>query len=124
MLLNAAPAATKRSVGKEPVEDDLELVVCECGFHEFDVDNVGKSWYVVKEGWRGAVADLSVNLEGSVAAELPGGEYVRGGDDAASWKTLVRRASAVGGAPRIVSCIGSGGVCEGCDEIGCPGTFP
>ena len=49
MLLNASPAATKCSAGKVRagwveaenfVEDDLELIIGESGFHEFDAVDV------------------------------------------------------------------------------------
>ena len=58
MLLNSSPAATKCSVGKvlagwveaeKLVEDDLELVIGESGFHEFDAVDVWQARDVVEE---------------------------------------------------------------------------
>ena len=79
LLLNASPAATKCSVGEawsgwveaeKLVEDDLELGICESGFHEFDAVDVWKVRDVVEERWCGPAADLLMDLEGCSAARF------------------------------------------------------
>ena len=81
LLLNASPAATKCLVGKiragwveaeKFVEDDLELIIGECGVHEFGAIDVWQAKDVVEEGWCGPAADFFMDLEGCSAAEFQG----------------------------------------------------
>jgi len=120
-LLNASPAATKCSVGKiwagwveteKFVEDDLELIIGESGFHEFDAVDVWQARDVVKERWCGPAADFLMYLEGCSAAEFPGIQYECSGDGTIAFEGFGEEGDCLWGAPRVVPCISSGRVSE------------
>ena len=64
---------------------------------------------VVKERWRGIVADFLVDLEGGLAAELPGIEHEGGGDGSEVLEGFDKERAGHWGAPWVVP-----GVCPGC----------
>ena len=70
---------------------------------------MGQAGDVVKERWRGPAADVLVDLEGGLAAELPGIEHEGGGDGSEVLEGFNEVRAGHGGAPRVVS-----GVCPGC----------
>ena len=65
-----------------------ELVLRECGLHEFDAFDMWKAGHMVKVGWIGMGAYLLVDLEGCPAAKFPGVEYVCGGNGAKSLQSF------------------------------------
>ena len=54
-----------------------------------------------------------VDLEGGSAAKLPGVEHIGGGDDTEVLEGFNKERAGHWGAPRVVSGVGSGCVCEG-----------
>ena len=80
LVMEASPASAKSTVrqvrmgwveAEEFVEDDLELVLCECWFHILDAVYVGQPRDVVEEGWCGPGDDFLVDLEGCPTADFP-----------------------------------------------------
>ena len=84
-------------------------MVGECWLHVFDAVYVGQAGDVVKERWRGPAADFLVDLEGGLAAELPGIEHKGGGDGSEVLEGFNEERAGHWGAPRGVP-----GVCPGC----------
>jgi len=133
LLLNASPAATKCSVGKiragwveteKFVEDDLELIIGESRFHEFDAVDVWQARDVVEERWCGPAADFLMDLEGCSAAEFPGIQYECSGDGTIAFEGFGEKCNCQWGAPWVVPGVGSGRIREGGYEVGRPGALP
>jgi hypothetical protein len=132
-LLNASPAASKGSVGEiwagwveseKFIEDDLELGICESGFHEFDAVDVWQARDVVEEGWCGPAADYFMDLEGCSAAEFPGIQYECSGDGTIAFEDFGEERDCLWEAPWVVPCISSGRVSERGYGVGRPGVLP
>ena len=111
MLLNASPAASKGSVGEiwagwaeseKFIECDLELIICEGGFHKFDAVDVWQARDVVKERWGGPAAYFLMYLEGCSAAEFPGIQYECSGDGTIAFESLGEEGGCLWGAPWVV----------------------
>ena len=85
---------------------------------------MGQSGDVVEEGWGGPVSDFLMDLKGCPAADFPGVKYIGGGDGTVVFERLDEEGNCGGGAPWVVSGCGSRCIGKGCDEVGCPGSFP
>ena len=94
------------------VEDDLELIIGESRFHEFDAVDVWQARDVVEKRWCGPAADFLMDLEGCSAAKFPGIQYECSGDGTIAFEGFGEEGDCLWGVPWVVPCISSGRVSE------------
>jgi hypothetical protein len=115
-LIKASPESAECTVREvragwvkeeELVEDDMELVLVKGWFHVLNAVDVEQPGDMVKEGWRRPGGNFLVDLEGCATSYFPGIEYIAGGDGAVVFESFDEKGDRCGGAPWVISCVGS-----------------